>query len=529
MKRKLLMTLLTLTLALCSILGLTACGHEHSYTTSVTAPTCTEQGYTTYTCSCGDSYVDAYVDELGHEYGAYISNGDGTHTKTCANDNSHIITQDCSGGTATCLDKATCTVCKQKYGKTSSCSYDGKICRWCGNGAYSKGLEYSLDFYGLGYTVTGKGSCSDTNIVIPSTYQGLSVTSIGEDAFEYCTSLASVVIPDSVKSIGESAFEDCTSLASIVIPDSVTSIGSSAFYNCTSLTSVVIGDSVTSIGEWAFGWCTSLTSVVIGDSVTSIGSRAFSDCTSLTSIEIPNSVTSIGDDAFEGCTSLTFNIKNKLAYLGNSENAYLYLSHITASDITTSILDKDCRFIGYSAFNGGSSLTSIEIPHSVTSIGERAFYHCPSLTSIEIPNSVTSIGERAFSDCDSLTSVIIGDSVTSIGSFAFGDCTSLTSVVIGDSVTSIGVGAFSGCDSLASIIIPDSVTSIGGYVFEFCTSLTSVYYSGTKEDWDNISIESSNSNLTETTLYYYIENESDLPNDNGKYWHYVDGVPTIWN
>ena len=70
--------------------------HTHEYNSVVTEPTCTEKGYTTYTCTCGDSYVDAYVDELGHEYGVWLSNGDGTHTKTCANDNSHKITEDCT-------------------------------------------------------------------------------------------------------------------------------------------------------------------------------------------------------------------------------------------------------------------------------------------------------------------------------------------------------------------------------------------------------------------------------------------------
>ena len=93
MKRKLIMASLTLTFALCSIFGLTACAHKHSYTKSVTAPTCLEQGYTTYTCSCGDTYVDDYVDELGHSFVDYVYNNDatcvedGTETATCDRDN----------------------------------------------------------------------------------------------------------------------------------------------------------------------------------------------------------------------------------------------------------------------------------------------------------------------------------------------------------------------------------------------------------------------------------------------------------
>lgn len=120
------------------------------------------------------------------------------------------------------------------------------------------------------------------------------------------------------------------------------------------------------------------------------------------------------------------------------------------------------------------SLTSINLPNSVTSIGEWAFYECRSLTSINIPHSVTSIGNSAFSWCDSLTSINIPNSVTTIGDEAFYECKSLTSINIPDSVTSIGDGAFDECSSLASINIPDSVTSIGNAAFSKCESLTNI-------------------------------------------------------
>ncbi len=146
---------------------------------------------------------------------------------------------------------------------------------------------------------------SATELTIPSTIDGYTVTGIGNSAFRYCTSLTSITIPDSVTSIGECAFHKCTSLESVTIPDGVTSIGKWAFDNCTSLTSVIIPDSVTSIGEFAFSVCTSLESITIPNSVMSIGSDAFYYCTSLKSITIPNSVTRIGDWAFRDCTSLT--------------------------------------------------------------------------------------------------------------------------------------------------------------------------------------------------------------------------------
>ncbi|MBR4045919.1 MAG: leucine-rich repeat protein, partial [Alistipes sp.] len=131
------------------------------------------------------------------------------------------------------------------------------------------------------------------------------ITTIGYRAFEDCSSLESVTIPDSVTTIGYNAFWNCSSLTSVTIGDSVTTISDSAFAGCRSLTSATIGNSVTTIGSSAFRYCRSLTSITIPDSVTTIGDYTFYECTSLTSVTIGNSVMSIGDSAFSGCSSLT--------------------------------------------------------------------------------------------------------------------------------------------------------------------------------------------------------------------------------
>jgi len=225
--------------------------------------------------------------------------------------------------------------------------------------------DFDIDENGVLVRYNGPGG----DVTIP-----YGVTSIGDRAFDWCSSLTSVTIPDSVISVGESAFEDCDSLTSVTIPDSVINIGNSAFQRCYSLTSVTIGKSVTSIGDEAFYECSSLTSVTIPDSVTSIGWGAFDRCDSLTSVTIGKSVTSIGECAFYLC----------------------------------------------------SSLTSVTIPGSVTSIGGGAFAECSSLMSVTIAEGVTSIGDYAFENCSSLTSVTIPGSVTSIGHWVFVHCENLT-------------------------------------------------------------------------------------------------------
>ena len=318
-------------------------------------------------------------------------------------------------------------------------------------------------------------------VVIPDTIDGKSVTSIGDSAFEGCTSLTSITIPNSVTSIGDDAFRGCSSLTSITIPESVTIIGDSAFRECSSLTSITIPDGVTWIDSSAFSGCLSLTSITIPNSVTSIDYDAFRDCTSLASITIPNSVTYISFDAFLGCSSLT---EIKVA----SENSnYVSVNGVLYNKDKTTIIcypagkkgnnykiPDGVTWIGSSAFSGCLSLTSITIPNSVTSIDDDAFRDCTSLKSITIPDSVTEIGDWVFENCPSLISITIPDGVTSIGDGAFEDCTSLTSITIPDSVTSIGRFAFSGCSSLKSITIPDGVISIDWYAFEDCTSLTSI-------------------------------------------------------
>ena len=253
----------------------------------------------------------------------------------------------------------------------------------------TRALAWDFEVDGIYYTVTSSsyphtvevashefyGTITIPEIVVYD-YIAYTVTSIGEEAFAYCSDNISVKIPATVTSIGHQAFYQSTGLISIEIPASVISIGDEAFRECSGLTSIEIPKSVTSIGAYAFMYCTGLTSIEIPNSVTSIGDGAFQRCSGLTSINIPASVTSIGRGAFARC----------------------------------------------------SGLTSIEIPNSVTSIEHQAFYYCSGLKSIKIPASVTAIGEYAFMNCSGLTSIEIPASVTSIEHEAFSGCSGLTEI-----------------------------------------------------------------------------------------------------
>ena len=715
-------------------------GHTEVVDAAVAA-TCTTNGLTEgkHCSECGTTLVyqqtivaKGHTEVIDAAVAATCTTAGKTEGKHCSVCNEVLVAQEVvAAGHTEVIDAAvaaTCTETGLTEGKHCSVcnevlvaqevvpchNFENYVCSECGFHYYTEGLVFTL--LNDEYSVTGYTG-SDVDVVIPSIYNNKPVTSIGERAFDgcssltslnigngvtsisygsflYCSSLISIEISDNVKSIGERAFEGCSSLTSIVIPESVTSIGESAFSNCSSLTSIVIPESVTSIGGSAFYYCKALKSIVIPESVTSIGESAFSNCKALTSIVIPESVTSIGSSAFSGCSSLIYNKYDNGLYLGNENNPYVLFVRAIDRNITTceihpntTIIYEDafygCETLKYNkydnglylgnennpymvlistinknittceihpntiiiyedAFYGCQSLTSIVIPENVALIYSQAFKFCYALTSIRISESVTSIGNSAFYCCDELATVyyegteeqwnsITGDywrydltnitivfnsclyhnyvdyvcskcgshyyteglvftlsnneysvtgyngsdvdvvipaiynnkPVTSIGSSAFSNCSSLTSITIPASVTSIrgnifsscnslksivvetsntvydsrnncnaiiytatntmvvgcnntiipndvtciGGAAFYGCSSLTSITIPDSVTIIQPQSFYGCDSLTTIYYTGTVEQWNDITIYSYNDNLKDVTIIYNYEEE----------------------
>ena len=428
----------------------------HSYSTVVTEPTVSEQGYTTYTCHCGNSYIGDYTLPL--------SASDGIIYSLSSDSNYYIVS-----GIGTCTDTEIIIADK----------YNGLPVRSIGNHAF-------------------RGCSKLTSITIPN-----SITSIGDSAFSGCSRLASITIPDGVTSIGTEAFFGCQSLTSVTIGNSVTSIGDYAFYGCSSLTSVTIGNSVTSIGDYAFYGCSRLTSITIPDSVTSIGASAFEDCSRLNNVTIGKGLTGIGSRAFYNCSIDKIHITDIATWCGISFPAmyniigvsYYLIVDGEPSLITDLVIPEGVTSISRCAFMWFDSLKSITIPDSVTSIGNFAFYACSNLTSVTIGNGVTSIGSSAFSGCSSLISITIPDSVTSIGEDAFYNCNNLiqtengvsyvdkwvigydnndTTVELRENTVGIADYAFEGCSTLTNITIPDSTISIGKYAFWNCSNLRSV-------------------------------------------------------
>ncbi len=259
------------------------------------------------------------------------------------------------------------------------------------------------------------------------TFDGV-VTTIGDYAFAYCSSLTSVTIPDSVTTIGEGTFRSCSSLTSINIPDSVTTIGNYAFSGCSSLTSVTIPKRVTTIGECAFFDCSALKSVTIPKSVTTIGERAFYNCSALKSVTIPKSVTTIGEKAFYNCSSLrSVTIPDSVTTIGTA--ALTCCSNLTKINGKFASGDGRCLIVdGTLNSFAPAGLTEYTIPEGVTTIGNEAFYNCGKLTAVTILEGVTTIGECAFSLCDNLLGVSIPLSVVEIGSGAFSYCEQLSTV-----------------------------------------------------------------------------------------------------
>ena len=221
-----------------------------------------------------------------------------------------------------------------------------------------------------------------TELVIPSEYNGLSVTTIKGGAFSNCTGLTEVFIPKSIIEAG--------------------SYGGPIFYGCSNIKKVTFEEGTTKIQDYIMSYCTGLTEINIPNSVTAIGTGAFSECKSLTELAIPSGIDTIGGRSFSGC------------------------SGATKIDIPESVTT-----IKGGAFSNCTGLTEVFIPKSIIeagSYGGPIFYGCSNIKKVTFEEGMTKIPDYIMGSCAGLIEVIIPDSVKTIGTYAFYGCTNLTTV-----------------------------------------------------------------------------------------------------
>ncbi len=342
--------------------------------------------------------------------------------------------------------------------------------------------------YGSYINVTVPASVYYNNYTYP-------VTTIGSNAFESCSNLQSVTLPNSITAINSSAFYYCTKLGSVNLPEGLTSISQYAFYNC-NLDTIIIPSTVTSIGNKAFQsnpiksvtWLpancsigtddsapfystsSQIKSFTFGNQVQTIPAYLCKNMSQLDTIVIPPSVSSLGQYAFMYCTSLksiNLPVTQKTLPISFLEGCTSLESIELPATLTT---------INQDAFYGCSKLANVTLHEGITTINQRAFFNC-KLTNITIPQTVTSIGSKAFQG-NPTTSVTWLPKTCSIGSDDsapfYSTNSKITSFTFGDSVEVIPAYLCKYMSLLDTIVLPPSVSSLGQYAFMYCTSLKSI-------------------------------------------------------
>lgn len=379
---------------------------------------------------------------------------------------------------------------------------DGNTCLICGEYQPSEGLEYRLLNNGT-YSVCGIGSFSGKTLVIPSEYNGIKVTELDSIYGDNGASIESVYIPETVGTIwNANLFEGWINLRKIYIDEdneSFKDINGNGIYSkdgkilrklVPAMEGVfVIPECVTTlVGSGVFDSCR-VESIIFSDNVKEWDSVSFVNCRALKSIHIGASFSAV----IAGTLFREYENGAALCNITVSEQNPYYTS------IDGVLFNKDKTII--MCYPMGRTDSEYIIPNSVTSMGIGAFFNAKNLYTVKLPAYIATIGQDAFLSCRNLESIIIPNSVTSIGDSAFEWCLNMKTVVIGSSITKVGYCAFED------------------------TGIEQVFYSGTPAEWNSIDIGEFNDSFQAVTRYYYNEDE---PTEAGNYWHYVEGIPTIW-
>ena len=430
------------------------------------------------------------------------------------------------------------------------------------------------------YVVTGIGSYTGEDIVIPKLYNGRAVKSIAADAFKGNTNIKTLTVEEGVEKIGSGAFSGCTSLESVRIAPTLEKMDSSVFEGCASLKNLIFGKGVTDIGKNAFFGCSAIESFYYEGTLADYGR-----ITGITWCELDYKNMYIYSASYPsaagyfwhwseeleplvwvdyiGNTGLRFEISEDGTYYkvtGNSNPSdksvlipkahaglpvgeidamafvNAYMEEIIIPETVTKISGAAFRWcsklksvkhsdsieiIGESAFSGCTSLEAIKLPEALTEIGSSAFVGCTALKSIEIPNGVKTVGSEAFYGCTALASVRFGTGVEAIGERAFNLCNSLKGVVIPHKVTTLSDGVFGDCMDMEYAVIHGGVTDIGRKAF---FASVKIYYTSNPESWSKVN--KAEGSVSESAVYFY---SSSKPDAEGKFWYINDdGEIAVW-
>ncbi len=345
-------------------------------------------------------------------------------------------------------------------------------------------------------------------------------------AFTNCASLKTISLPDSIERIEGDAFNSCKSIEEIDIPDSLTDVYAAAFNNCTSLKTINLGEkskvsgNFNGIGSDKFegftvdgknenyfaedGVLYSGDKTVLvcypkaktGESfevpagTKIIGANAFYSQLFLKAVTLPESVTEIRSDAFGSCKALEkINLPDTIEKI--APQAFLGFKYFEEAD--------GAKYIGKYLIEDVPTAKYCIIRPGTLAIADKAF-STGNAAEIIIPDSVKIIGDGAFYN-SRLARAIIPESVIKLGTGAFEYCTYLEEAVIKARLEAIPEKSFKNCTKLKSVVISDSVTSIAKSAFAYDKKLKKIYYTGTKEQWAKVKINSENAYVKKAKLY----------------------------
>ena len=294
-----------------------------------------------------------------------------------------------------------------------------------------------------------------------------------------------------------------------------------------SIVSVTIEPGITSIGDCAFKGLQRVQTVVLPDTVLRIGRYAFNYCQNLISINIPASVEEIGDNAFGSCPKLdSFSVavdnpsycyKDGLLFNKDMKT----LNACVDQKLVECVLPETVKAINAYAFADCKLLNKVVLPNELEYIGEEAFSYCTSLVDVMIPDGVKELGRDAFVGCQSLRYISIPAEVESLGNDIFFNCTylrrveipgtanrplhycsKLVSAVIQPGSTVITTGFFERCGNLRIVSIPKSTELIEQDAFNGCDLLSDIYYDGSEDMWNVITIQDGNDTLNNVQIHF---------------------------